>query len=197
MFYIKVIWNLLNRSGVKCIKSGSGRKLKKNRRKAFFLQIHSVLIRSLNQTHLILFQHRSQLQPQLHQQQNPHSGKATYRFCLSNSSLSGDALSSRTQKKPSTREEQINDNLNQMSGGLARLKNLGLSLQVFYSKKYCSVQYEFQNELDAQEDLIDDVDAAVQRTDIKTKKINKQMNNLLKDDSSPKDIPNPSWFFII
>ena len=79
-----------------------------------------------------------------------------------------------------------------MSGGLARLKNLGLSLQVFYSKKYCSVQYEFQNELDAQEDLIDDVDAAVQRTDIKTKKINKQMNNLLKDDSSPKDIPNPS-----
>jgi len=41
--------------------------------------------------------------------------------------------------------------------------------------------------LDAQEDLIDDVDAAVQRTDIKTKKINKQMNNLLKDDSAKPD----------
>ena len=47
--------------------------------------------------------------------------------------------------------------------------------------------HQIQNELDAQEDLIDYVDAAVQRTDIKTKKINKQMNNLLKDDSAKPD----------
>ena len=74
-----------------------------------------------------------------------------------------------------------------MSGGLARLKNLGLSLQVHININRRDYRTYIQNELDAQEDLIDDVDAAVQRTDIKTKKINKQMNNLLKDDSAKPD----------
>merc|ERR1712154_375043 len=60
-----------------------------------------------------------------------------------------DHLSARNKTKaPTTREEQINSNLEQMSGGLSRLKNLGITLQ---------------NELEAQDDLIDDVDAAIQR----------------------------------
>ena len=45
--------------------------------------------------------------------------------------LSGDHLQSRTSTKaPTTRDEQINHNLGQMSDGLSRLKNLGLTLQV-------------------------------------------------------------------
>jgi len=52
-----------------------------------------------------------------------------------------------------------------MSDGLSRLKNLGLTLQT---------------ELDAQDELIDDVDAAVQRNQLKTNRLNKNMNQLLK-----------------
>ena len=82
---------------------------------------------------------------------------------LRNSSTS-DHLSARTKTKaPSTREEQINSNLNQMSDGLGRLKNLGITLQ---------------NELEAQEDLIDDVDAAIQRNNRKTDRMNRDMNSL-------------------
>ena len=45
--------------------------------------------------------------------------------------FSGDHLQSRTSTKaPTTRDEQINHNLGQMSDGLSRLKNLGLTLQV-------------------------------------------------------------------
>ena len=45
--------------------------------------------------------------------------------------LSGDALAAKmANKTPSTREEQIDHNLGQMSAGLGRLKNLGLTLQV-------------------------------------------------------------------
>merc|ERR1712106_977893 len=78
-----------------------------------------------------------------------------------------DHLSARTKntKAPSTREEQINSNLEQMSGGLSRLKNLGITLQ---------------NELESQDDLIDDVDAAIQRNNRKTDRMNRDMNNLLK-----------------
>ena len=82
---------------------------------------------------------------------------------LRNSSTS-DHLSARTKTKaPSTREEQINSNLNQMSDGLSRLKNLGITLQ---------------NELEAQDDLIDDVDAAIQRNNRKTDRMNRDMNSL-------------------
>jgi len=81
-------------------------------------------------------------------------------------STSGDHLQSRTSTKaPTTRDEQINHNLGQMSDGLSRLKNLGLTLQT---------------ELDAQDELIDDVDAAVQRNQLKTIRLNKNMNQLLK-----------------
>jgi hypothetical protein len=52
-----------------------------------------------------------------------------------------------------------------MSSGLSRLKNLGLTLQT---------------EIDAQDELIDDVDLAVQRNNLKTQSMNKQMNKLLK-----------------
>jgi len=78
-----------------------------------------------------------------------------------------DHLSARTKntKAPTTREEQINSNLEQMSGGLSRLKNLGITLQ---------------NELESQDDLIDDVDAAIQRNNRKTDRMNRDMNNLLK-----------------
>ena len=75
-------------------------------------------------------------------------------------------MSARTkQKAPTTREEQINSNLNQMSDGLSRLKNLGITLQT---------------ELDSQNDLIDDVDAALDRNKRKTDRLNRDMNNLLK-----------------
>lgn len=85
---------------------------------------------------------------------------------FSSISTSGDHLQSRTSSKaPTTRDEQINHNLGQMSDGLSRLKNLGLTLQT---------------ELDAQDDLIDDVDAAVQRNQLKTNRLNKNMNQLLK-----------------
>ena len=60
---------------------------------------------------------------------------------------------------------QIEENLNDMSSGLSRLKNLGLTLQT---------------EIDAQDELIDDVDLAVQRNNLKTQSMNKQMNKLLK-----------------
>ena len=52
-----------------------------------------------------------------------------------------------------------------MSSGLSRLKNLGLTLQT---------------EIDAQDELIDDVDLAIQRNNLKTQSMNKQMNKLLK-----------------
>lgn len=52
-----------------------------------------------------------------------------------------------------------------MSSGLSRLKNLGLTLQT---------------EIDAQDELLDDVDLAVQRNNLKTQSMNKQMNKLLK-----------------
>ena len=60
---------------------------------------------------------------------------------------------------------QINENLGQISTGLSALKNLGLTLQT---------------ELDRQDDLIDDVDHAVERNKIKQDRLNKQMNGLLK-----------------
>jgi len=52
-----------------------------------------------------------------------------------------------------------------MSSGLSRLKNLGLTLQT---------------EIDAQDELLDDVDLAVQRNNLKTQSMNKKMNKLLK-----------------
>ena len=52
-----------------------------------------------------------------------------------------------------------------MSSGLSRLKNLGLTLQT---------------EIDAQDELIDDVDLAIQRNNLKTQSMNKQMNKMLK-----------------
>jgi len=82
------------------------------------------------------------------------------------SSSSGDHMSRLANKKvPNTREQQIEENLNDMSSGLSRLKNLGLTLQT---------------EIDAQDELIDDVDLAVQRNNLKTQSMNKQMNKLLK-----------------
>ena len=75
-------------------------------------------------------------------------------------------MSARSRTKaPTTREEQINSNLIQMSDGLSRLKNLGITLQT---------------ELDSQVDLIDDVDDAIQRNNRKTNKLNRDMGNLLK-----------------
>jgi len=96
------------------------------------------------------------------------------------SSSSGDHMNRLANKKvPNTREQQvvmvvvqiykfifqIEENLNDMSAGLSRLKNLGLTLQT---------------EIDAQDELIDDVDLAVQRNNLKTQSMNKQMNKLLK-----------------
>jgi len=52
-----------------------------------------------------------------------------------------------------------------MSSGLAELKNLGKSLQ---------------NELERQDQLIDEVDDAVERNNRKQDRLNKQMSNLLK-----------------
>jgi len=79
----------------------------------------------------------------------------------------GDPLTQKLNQsaKPMTRDEQINSNLNLMSSGLADLKNLGLTLQ---------------STLEDQDELIDDVDHAVQRNKLKQDRLNKQMNNLLK-----------------
>ncbi|CAG5111809.1 Oidioi.mRNA.OKI2018_I69.chr2.g6082.t1.cds [Oikopleura dioica] len=82
------------------------------------------------------------------------------------SSSSADHMSRLANKKaPSTREQQIEQNLTDMSSGLSRLKNLGLTLQT---------------EIDAQDELIDDVDLAIQRNNLKTQSMNKQMNKMLK-----------------
>lgn len=52
-----------------------------------------------------------------------------------------------------------------MSTGLSQLKNLGMTLQT---------------EIENQDELIDDVDHAVERNKLKQDRLNKQMNNLLK-----------------